>query len=333
MQRFTEKDYKLFKSLAGLSQKSLKGTMSDFLKRKYPKVEIAKEWIMAEGDIPVAVVAHLDTVFKVPATDIFYDKEQGVMWSRQGLGADDRAGVFAILKIIQAGLRPTVIFTTDEELGCLGADAFIKAVPDAPEGLKYVIQLDRRGEVDCVFYDCDNKKFENYVESFGFITNFGSFSDISVICPCWGIAGVNLSVGYEGEHHETEILRTGPLMATIAKVKKMLQETSIPEFEYIPSKTSWWYNAGGSVKMYYGGPYESDWWRDDDTVYCAGCKKEFSEFETISARGADGKIVHFCPDCCTDHVQWCHKCGEPFVIEPGDTRKLCKDCEKENGKH
>ena len=313
-----------------MPQHRLKGLLKLYLKQYgYTNIISTKEYIVAEGSIPICLVAHLDTVNENPPEEIFYDQEQRVMWSPDLLGADDRAGVYAIIRILSDGYRPHIIFTTDEEKNCVGASTLVTQEPNCPlEKIKAIFQLDRRGSEDCVFYDCDNKKFENYVESFGFITNFGSFSDISVICPCWGVAGVNLSVGYEGEHHETEILRTGPLMATIAKVKKMLQETSIPEFEYIPSKTSWWYNAGGSAKMYYGGPYESDWWRDDDSVYCAGCKKEFSEFETIPARGADGKTVHFCPDCCTDYVQWCHKCGEPFVIEPGDTRKICKDCEK-----
>ena len=77
------------------------------------------------------------------------------------------------------------------------ADALVSVLKEAPMKLNYIIQLDRRSSNDCVFYDCDNKEFTKYVESFGFLEGIGSFSDISVICLSWGIAGVNLSVGYD----------------------------------------------------------------------------------------------------------------------------------------
>ena len=50
------------------------------------------------------------------------------------------------------------------------------SIPD----IKYIIEFDRRGENDCVFQDCGNETFMNYVESFGFKTARGSYSDISL---------------------------------------------------------------------------------------------------------------------------------------------------------
>ena len=100
----------------------------------------------------------MDTVFKHPAREVFYDRQQNVIWSPDGLGADDRAGVFAIIQIIKKGLRPHIIFTTDEESGAWGATALSKE--QCPfEDLRYVIELDRRGSNDCVFYDCENLEF------------------------------------------------------------------------------------------------------------------------------------------------------------------------------
>ena len=57
----------------------------------------------------------------------------------------------------------------------------IHQVPQPFADMKYIIQLDRRGTSDCVFYNCANEAFIEYVEKFGFIENFGSFSDISEI--------------------------------------------------------------------------------------------------------------------------------------------------------
>ena len=330
MQELTNNDYKLFRSLAGLSQKSLRKTMADFLRKKYDNVIVTKDFVIAEGTIPIALVAHLDTVFDKQPGDIFYDKEQGIMWSPVGLGADDRAGVFSIIKIIQSGLKPTVIFTTDEEKGCLGADALISVFKEAPMNLNYIIQLDRRGSNDCVFYDCDNKEFVKYVESFGFLEAIGSFSDISVICPSWGIAGVNLSVGYEHEHSVIETLHVPSMLRTISIVKTMLKCNDIPEFEYIPSRYSWW----GMYKKYdvsgvYPG-YDDEYWFDEDKLTCSCCGKSFDSLSVIPARGIQKDEVYFCPDCCVDHVKWCTNCGEAYEVDPKvkEDEDLCPKCKE-----
>ena len=91
MKSLNEKDYKLFQSLVGLSQEGMRKTLSKYLATRYPKDNVitTKEFIYAVGDIPIALVAHMDTVFKTPPEDIYYDKEKNVMWSPDGLGADD----------------------------------------------------------------------------------------------------------------------------------------------------------------------------------------------------------------------------------------------------
>ena len=78
-----------------------------------------------------------------------------------------------------------------------------------------------------LIYDDANKDFHEYVENFGFETNWGSFSDISIICPSWGVSGVNLSVGYEDEHFEIERLFISTMQKTILKVCKMFNTGEI----------------------------------------------------------------------------------------------------------
>ena len=95
-----------------LTQASLLKIMGRYLESKFEKVYRTQEYIVAVGDIPVAIVAHLDTVFTTPPENIFYDRVKNVMWSPDGLGADDRAGIWAIIKIIKTTkLRPHIIFT------------------------------------------------------------------------------------------------------------------------------------------------------------------------------------------------------------------------------
>lgn len=324
MHIMTDSDYNLFKSIVRLKQPALHKTLNSFLKRKYTRVVSTKEYLFAEGNIPICLVAHMDTVFKTPPENIYYDKDMGVIWSPEGGCGDDRSGVFAILKIVQSGLRPSVIFTTDEEVGGLGAEAIVKDFPVAPADFHYIVQLDRRGTNDCVFYDCANESFVQYIESFGFIENYGSFSDISELCPAWGIAGVNLSVGYENEHSVSETVHVNPLYKTITKVKRMLQEENIPEFKYIAG----FYSKFLGLKSYYDWPNDED--DEEELIYhhiksCSGCHKLFEDFEMIPVGDE-----YFCPDCCVDKVQWCTKCGTAFKrLSPSE--KLCPKCLQEKG--
>lgn len=312
MRVLSDSDYRLFERLVSLSQKEMQKAMSQYLKSKYEKVIFTKDYLVAIGDIPIALVAHMDTVFKTPVSDLYYDQRKGVLWSPDGLGADDRAGIFAILKILQDGYRPSVIFTTDEEQGGLGASALASVTPCPIPNLKYMIQLDRRGSNDCVFYDCYCPEFVDYVESFGFCEKWGSFSDISFLMPEWEICGVNLSVGYEDEHSYTEILNVGPLYDTIKKVKKMLSEENIPDFKY---------DELDAV-------YSSLWMKGDIYgQYCSKCKKLFSEYELFPVKGLDGKRKFYCPDCIVGNVDWCEVCQEAYEItDPAESKQICKEC-------
>lgn len=227
----------MFKTILKCNQPTLKEAMHQFLTKYYDKIVNTACYIYAEGTIPVAVVAHLDTVYPSSPKNIFYDKVKNVIWSPEGLGTDDRAGVYGIIKLLKMGYRPHIILTTDEEKGGLGAQMVAIDYPEAPAKFKYIVELDRQGAQDCVFYECDNPSFEEYVESFGFVTNLGTFSDISVICPNWGIAGVNLSIGYVNEHSFAEHFYVSHFFATIDKVCKMFDDIQKSNsFEYIPCK-------------------------------------------------------------------------------------------------
>lgn len=311
--RLKDSDLKLFEQIVMSNQKVLKRTMTKFLKKKYKRVIETGEYVIAEGDIPIALTAHLDTVFDKAPAEIYYDKQKNVIWSPQGLGADDRAGIFSIIKIINSGLRPHIIFTTDEELGGLGARA-LAAVKCPFEDLRYIIQLDRRGFMDCVFYDCDNEDFTAYVEKFGFKEAYGSFSDISFICPVWGIAGVNLSVGYKDEHTYNERLFITPMMNTIEKVINMLKEENIPSFNFI---------SNNFLTKFYGN--FDNLFFDFEELVCDACKKEFFEDEMFPVKNLDGSTVYMCPDCIGLNAHWCPCCDEAFKTED-ELEVFCPDC-------
>ena len=125
-------------------------------------------------------------------------------------------------------------------MGGIGAIELIKTFPRQPftQHLKFLIQLDRRGKDDCVFYDCDNKNFNKMIQSYGFKKADGTFSDISIIAPVWGIAAVNLSVGYYSEHSVAERLFIKEAEATFCKLDRILiDHRKFPVYEYVKNKT------------------------------------------------------------------------------------------------
>ena len=131
-------EFELIKKMLGSTQEGLKLSMETFLSTVYKdRVVSAPEYLIAFGDIPVGLVAQLDTVHTIPVKDLFYDKEQNVMWSPQEIGADDRASVFAIVEILKRGLRPTIILTTDEEIGGVGASKLVEDIQEAHSKLKF----------------------------------------------------------------------------------------------------------------------------------------------------------------------------------------------------
>ena len=310
MKILNQNELNLFSSIVKMSQKELFISMKKYLKNLYKdNIIIGDKYLYAIGETPVALIAHLDTVFKTPPKNIYYDKEENVLWSPQGLGADDRAGVYAIIKILQKGYRPSVIFTTDEEIGGLGAEKLIKDYPNPTSKLKYVIELDRQGHNDCVFYNCDNIDFTNYVESFGFKENFGSFSDISVICPKWEIAGVNLSIGYYDEHSIAETLHINDFFLTLNKVCKMLKDSKKSlYYKYIPNLL-----------------YDFDYLMSN--MPCFNCHNLFNEYELFPVLTSKRIYKLYCPDCLVDLVKWCSECGKPFEIDKENpSSSICYNC-------
>lgn len=186
------------------------------------------------------LVAHLDTVHEKPVRDICTSSDGNILMSPQGIGGDDRCGVYALVKSYeQSTVKPYLLFTCDEENGGIGAKTFVKCLDKlSPElsKLKCIVEIDRKGSTDAVYYDCDNSDFEKYITGKGFHTAQGSFSDISVIAPALGIAAVNLSSGYYNAHRLHEYINRAKLEATITKVVEIVTDSvrnDFPCYEYI----------------------------------------------------------------------------------------------------
>lgn len=249
------------------------------------------KYILVRGEAPVMLLAHLDTVHKEPVKHICRSDNGNILMSPQGIGGDDRCGVYALTAVYeQAKVKPWLLFTCDEEIGGVGAEAFCgkhKAgkTPKELDGLKLLIELDRKGRNDAVYYDCDNPEFEAYITSKGFETEWGSFSDISYVAPELGVAAVNLSSGYYNAHTQHEYINRKHLNATVRKVLEIVADASQPDFpkyEYIELVRSfgkygkgyhgytmwddWGFGGYGNAKEPVDDEDENDWVLDEDDI-------------------------------------------------------------------
>ena len=347
VRKFSEKERSSFEQLCKLREGGVINLMRQFLSKKYGEENVISHhaYVIAKGDIPVALVAHADTVFSKPPVEFFYDETKNVLWSPDGMGADDRAGIYSIMHLVRQGLRPHVIITTGEESGCIGASKMVSHYKDHPfDALKFIIQLDRRNFQDSVYYDCANKDFEDFITPFGFKTEWGTLSDISVIAPAWGVSAVNFSVGYVEEHTKQERLYVTAMFNTISKVKNILEHVSaheeVPVYKYIEDTTygygyynySGWYDDGYELH-----PYGSGY------TYCNFCGHAERTEDMLEIKWDDNITLMICNECyasCYEDIEWCAECHQGWVLTDMELAGLrtaedrnnwkCKNCRKED---
>lgn len=255
---------KKFENICKMSQMELKNYVAKELAKTYDKIYVGDGYVYAQGDFPVLLVAHLDTVHKKLPTLILYDYVNDAYSSPNGIGGDDRCGVYMIFEVIKR-FKCSVLFCEDEEIGGIGAKKFIQTDLAKELSFNYAIEFDRRGSKDAVFYDCDNDDFEAFITKEFYETAYGSFSDISTLAPFLKCAAVNLSCGYYGAHTEKEYVVLHEMEESIEQACKILERTTEEDkFEYIESK----YNGYGG---YYGyGSYVHNGVKKQNTYYDYG---------------------------------------------------------------
>lgn len=238
-----------FIKICKMSQKGLKKYVTNELKKTHTDITNGDGFVYAQGKFPVLLVAHLDTVHDVLPGMILYDVEKNAVSSPNGIGGDDRCGIYMILEVVKR-FNCSVLFCEDEEVGMVGATKFIKTDLARKLEFNYIIEFDRRGSNDAVFYDCANDEFEDFITKEFYETAYGSFSDISTIAPFLGVAAVNLSCGYYSAHTKNEYVILPEMERSMEEACKILERTTENDkFEYIESK----YSYGGWSGYNYDG--------------------------------------------------------------------------------
>lgn len=216
MKKILEEEYSVNAILYYLTQEELRDYIIEFLEKKNIEFEHLPDggiYRFNNNKKPV-FSAHMDMIREENVNkNLLVDLELKQLYRNGGtLGADDKAGINIILNLIEKfGSDVNFAITYDEEKGLKGSSKLIKN-DDFLQKLKqasYVCVLDRKNPNDLVSTDnqyCEKDLFD-YINSLT-----GNFFKVGKGTSCDHnnfkkyVAGVNMSVGYDKQHTNDELL-------------------------------------------------------------------------------------------------------------------------------
>ena len=188
-------------------------------------------YLHKDDNLP-CLVAHIDTVHKQkPKLDDIV-LENDILFNRggYGLGADDRAGVYALLEL--KDLPYNLLFTNYEETGRKGVKRAIQDRKDVLSKNTCFIEIDRKGTGHYVDYIGAEQEFLDIFNKRELQKDDGTYSDITDLSSELSIASVNLACGYYKPHKDKEYLNIKELQVVIDLLKdpSLIQEVSKRQF-------------------------------------------------------------------------------------------------------
>ncbi len=260
----------------------------------------------------VLLVAHSDTVWHDKNVEVgYYNGHYFSLRKGTGIGADDRAGCAMLWALRNSG--HSLFIPNAEECGCRGSNFAMRdeAWKKTINSHRFAIEFDRMNEFDMAFYGVGSDAFKDWCEAKfkGYKRVYGMHTDICVLCD--PMTGMNISVGYYGQHSDGEYLIESEYERTLNLVKQVLAEKDIPKFEQ--EKTRW------------VSPHQNNWERE---------MEEHGEFQghnqyssTRSSRGIEIPLQTFTGT--TENILVCPWCDAVMDInEFKNHNDSCMYCNK-----
>lgn len=261
-------------------------------------------FVKGESETYPVVVAHLDQVQKHHSKDFKAVVTEDIVFGYspsekeyQGLGADDKNGLWIALKCLETFDVIKVAFFVGEEIGCVGSS---KCNMDFFADARFVVEPDRRGGDDLITsisgYDIASEAFLNAFdyESFGYKKTSGLMTDVLELTERGvGVACINMSCGYYNPHSDEEFTVISDLLNALYLVEHIITVCT----DVYAHKATYSYGGYNSKwAQYYGCHYDMDDYMDwegyerkekDGMVYWQP-KKEEPKKKTI-----EPKLVKF----------------------------------------
>jgi hypothetical protein len=236
------------------------------------------------------VVAHLDQVQKAHSKDFKAVITEDIVFGYspsekeyQGLGADDKNGLWIALKCLQTFDVIKVAFFVGEEIGCVGSS---KCDMNFFADARFVVEPDRRGGNDLITeisgYDIASEAFLNAFDyaSFGYKKTSGLMTDVLELTERGvGVACINMSCGYYNPHSDEEFTVISDLLNALDLVEHIITTCT----DVYAHKATYSYGGyNGKWGRHYGYGYGYGYGADDD--YCSG-DFDWSDYERVEKDG------------------------------------------------
>lgn len=240
-----KEDFSLLKQLFCIHSKSrhegkIRKFIWNWIKQNVPSAFIKCDKLgnmyvtKGESETYPCIAAHLDQVQDRHSNDFWaYEAEDIIIGfspkhkEQQGLGADDKVGLWIGLKCLQKFDAIKLAFFVGEEIGCKGSQ---EADMDFFKDCRFVIEPDRRGANDLIIEigwtplcsdeflkDIGYKKF-GYKETEGMMTDIETLKDNGLAISC-----INLSCGYYDPHTDHEIVYKPAVSNCLAFVEHIIE--------------------------------------------------------------------------------------------------------------
>ena len=245
----------------------------NWLFANFPKAEVEMDdkgnlyVTKGESETYPCIVAHVDQVQSyhsddfeaIETTDIIFGYSKS-MRRYEGLGADDKNGVWIALQCLLKYDVLKVAFFVGEEIGCVGSNA---ADMDFFNDCRFVVQCDRRGFDDIIHtagsVELCSDDFLNDCgyQFFGYTKQYGMMTDVMTLKRRGlSVACINLSCGYYEPHTDSEFTIKYDLENCLYFVQYIIENcTKVYEhkYEYKPSTTYYGYRSSYYNAKGYGG--------------------------------------------------------------------------------
>lgn len=240
-----------------------------------------------ESDVYPCVVAHLDQVQRNHSKDFIAVETDDIIFGyspsnrrREGLGADDKNGIWVALQCLKEFDIIKVAFFVGEEIGCVGSGRCDMWWFD---NCQYIIEPDRRGSSDLITNitgDICSEDFKDYIpmSDFGYSEKTGMMTDVLELSERGaGVSCINLSCGYYEPHSDDEFTVKVDLWNCLELVKTIIINCGVEVFPHNYSykskysSTTYNWSKYGYIKDYdryddlYGYGWE-DYYDDGDTI-------------------------------------------------------------------
>ena len=223
------------------SEKKLRKFIKDWIRKNVPEAMYESDNIgnlyvkKGYSDTYPCLVAHMDQVQKTHSKDFQVVDTNEILFGfsltnvqMEGLGADDKNGIWIALKCLQKYDTMKCCFFVQEEVGCIGSSKCDLAFFS---DCRWVIQCDRRGGNDIIpniggWTELCSKEFlaDLGYDAYGYKTTTGMMTDVETLKNRGlDVSCLNLSCGYYRPHTDEEFTKKSELLNCLAFVEHIIE--------------------------------------------------------------------------------------------------------------